>query len=257
VARTLEEQRCTIASLVPSQLTALLEDPAWRPPSHLRAVLLGGAPASPALLEAAAARAVPFMVTYGMTEALGQVATADASRAGDPTARPRALPGVEIEGGTADSPARLRVRAAMLATCYVGAVGAREAIAPELVTGDLGHVDPDGTIRVVGRADDVIISGGAKVHPSTIEAVVAAGPGVRAACAFGVTDSRWGNVVGLAIATDPSFDAAASFARWHASLPPHARPRELAIADALPLLPTGKPDRRAAANLPRTAVTYG
>ncbi|MBX3156621.1 MAG: AMP-binding protein [Deltaproteobacteria bacterium] len=300
--RALAEQRCTIASLVPSQLAALLEDPAWHPPPHLRAVLLGGAAAPPALLAAAAARGVPFLVTYGMTEALGQIATADPARAGDPTALPRLLSGVEVQGGTADAPARLRVRGPMLATCYVtpapqviaaarhvdhdaiapdlGHVAdaghvehdaiapdlghvddaghvEHDKIAPELTTGDLGHVDGDNHVHVAGRADDVIVSGGAKIHPAAIEAVVTTSPGVRAACAFAVADPRWGHVVGLAIAADPlSFDPPTAFAHWHAALPAHARPRELAVAPALPLSPTGKPDRRAAAQLPRTPVRY-
>ncbi|MCW5809034.1 MAG: hypothetical protein KIT31_42165, partial [Deltaproteobacteria bacterium] len=281
---------------------------------------------------------VPFLVPYGMTEALGQIATADPARAGDPTALPRLLSGVEVQGGTADAPARLRVRGPMLATCYVtpapqaiaaarhvehdaiapelghvdaaghveheaiapelghvdaaghvehdaiapelghvddagrvehdaiapelGHVDAdghveHEAIAPELTTGDLGHVDGDHHVHVAGRADDVIVSGGAKIHPAAIEAVVTTSPGVRAACAFAVADPRWGHVVGLAIAADPlSFDPPTAFAHWHAALPAHARPRELAVAPALPLSPTGKPDRRAAAQLPRTPVRY-
>ena len=58
-------ERCTLASLVPTQLAALLDDPAWRPGAELRAVLLGGAAAPPALLERAAERGVPFLTTYG------------------------------------------------------------------------------------------------------------------------------------------------------------------------------------------------
>jgi O-succinylbenzoic acid--CoA ligase len=242
---------CSLASLVPAQLAALLDDPAWRPPPRLRALLLGGAAASPVLLAAAAARGVPFLTTYGMTESLGQLATMAPTRAGDPSAPLIALPGVSIEAGTRSAPAPIRVRGPMLAPQYLDGA----PIAPELATSDLGFVEDD-ALYVVGRADDVIVTGGAKVHPLEVEAVLAATPGVRAACAFGVPDERWGQIVGAAIAADPDFDLAAAAARWHAALPPPARPRRLAIAAQLPLAPTGKPDRRAAARLPHAPVRY-
>lgn len=243
-------ERCTLASLVPTQLADLLADPGWRPPGRLRAVLLGGAAAGPALLARAAARGVPFLASYGMTESFGQLATAPLARAGDPAAPLVALPGVELAGGTREAPAALRVRAPMLATRYLDG----EPIAPELVTRDLGFVER-GAVVVVGRADDVIVSGGENVHPATVEAVLAGSPGVRAAIVFPVPDERWGQLVGAAIAADHA-PAAAVLAAWHAALPAHARPRELAVVAALPLTATGKPDRRAAARLPRVPVRY-
>ena len=249
VARLLE--RCTLASLVPTQLAALLDDPAWRPPAGLRAVLLGGAAAPPALLERAAARGVPFLTTYGMTESLGQLATAPPERAGDPAAPLVPLPGVDLEAGTADDPAPIVVRAPMLATCYLDG----PPIAPAFTTADLGSVTA-GALHVAGRSDDVIITGGENVHPSAIEAVLAATPGVAAACAFGVADERWGQVVAAALVVDPDFDPPAAATRWHALLPAHARPRRLALCPSLPLRPSGKVDRRAAAALPTAPVDY-
>jgi O-succinylbenzoic acid--CoA ligase len=203
------------------------------------------------LIAAAAARGVPFLATYGMTETLGQVATMPPDRAGDPSAPLVALPGVSLAAGTPAAPAPIRVRAPMLAPCYLDGA----PIAPELVTADLGFL-AGGALHVVGRADDVIVTGGAKVHPLEIEAVLAATPGVRAALVFAVPDERWGHIVGAAIATAPDFDLAAAAARWHAVLPPPARPRRIALAAALPLSPTGKPDRRAAARLPHAPLRY-
>jgi O-succinylbenzoic acid--CoA ligase len=243
--------RCTLASLVPTQLAALLDDPAWRPPAALRAVLLGGAAAPPALLERAADRGVPFLTTYGMTESLGQLATAPLGHAGDPRAPLVPLDGVALEAGTALAPAPIVVRGPMLATRYLDGA----PIAPAFTTADLGSLD-GGALRVAGRSDDVIITGGENVHPQAIEVVLAATPGVRAACAFGVRDERWGQVVGAALVVDPAFDLAAAAAHWHAALPAHARPRRLALCPALPVLPSGKIDRRAAAALPSTAVDY-
>lgn len=243
-------ERCTLASLVPTQLADLLADPAWRPSPKLRAVLLGGAAASPALLARAAARGVPFLTTYGMTESFGQLATAALDRAGDPEAPLVPLAGVELIAGTRQAPAPIRVRAPMLATRYLDGA----PIAPELVTRDLGYLE-HGALVVVGRADDVIITGGENVHPATVEAVLAATPGVRAAIAFAVPDERWGQIVGAAVVTESELDAAA-VATWHAALPAHARPRELAVVRELPLLATGKLDRRAASQLPRSPIRY-
>jgi O-succinylbenzoic acid--CoA ligase len=244
-------ERCTLASLVPTQLAALLDDPAWRPPPRLRAVLLGGAAAPLPLLERAAARGVPFLTTYGMTESLGQLATAPPDRAGDPHAPLAPLPGVVFEAGTAAAPAPVAVRGPMLATSYLDGA----PIAPVFTTADLGYL-AGGALHVAGRSDDVIITGGENVHPSTVEAVLAATPGVRAACVFGVRDERWGQLVAAAVVVDPAFDPATAAARWRAALPGHARPRRLAICPALPQLPSGKVDRRAAAALPTSAVDY-
>lgn len=238
--------RCTLASLVPTQLVQLLADPAWRSPPGLRAVLLGGAAAPPALLAEAAARGMPVLVTYGMTETFGQVATAAA-----PGAPLAVLPGVTLSAGTREAPARITVAGAMLATSYLDGA----PIAPAFLTADLGFVEGD-TLHVVGRVDDMIITGAENVHPRQVEDVLAASPGVRAACAFGVPDAQWGQIVGAAIAVDGPFDLDTAAAAWHERLPPHARPRRIAIVTALPLLPGGKVDRRAAAALPGLPVRY-
>jgi O-succinylbenzoic acid--CoA ligase len=239
-------ERVTLASLVPTQLASLLEDPVWRPPPALRAVLLGGAGAPRALLETAAARGVPFLTTYGMTETFGQIATAPLARAGDPDALPVLLPSVYLDG---TSP--IRVRAPMLATCYLDGT----PIAPAFTTADLGEFD-GAALRVLGRADDMIITGGRNVHPAEVEAVLAATPGVRAACVFGVPDERWGQTVAAAIEVDAVFALDAAVAHWQRELASHARPRRLAICDAIPQLPSGKHDRRAAAALASAPVAY-
>jgi O-succinylbenzoic acid--CoA ligase len=233
--------RATLVSLVPAQLAALLDRDASLP-----TVLLGGAAASPALLARAAARGIAVHVTYGLTESFGQIATARAP--GEP---PRPLPGVELAAGTRDAPAPIRIRAPMLAARYLDGA----PIAPELATADLGFVE-DGALHVVGRADDVIVTGGENVHPAAIEAVLAATPGVRAACVFGVPDARWGELVAAALVIDGAFDRTAALARWHAALPAHARPRRLARVAALPVLASGKIDRRAAAAFVAEPLEY-
>jgi O-succinylbenzoic acid--CoA ligase len=231
--------RATLMSLVPTQLAALAHSP---PPPALRAVILGGAAAAPALVAEAVARGSPILPSYGLTETFGQIATARV-----PGGLPVALPGVEIVARET-----LCVRGPMLATGYVGG----GAIAPELVTADLGSVDADGTVHVTGRRDDVIVTGGEKVQPLDVEAVVCATRGVTAACAFGVPDDRYGAVVGVAIAIDHQFAIADARTRWRAALANHARPRRIAVVAELPLLASGKLDRRTIAMLPTEPVVY-
>ncbi len=239
VARLAADHRVTLASLVPTQLDALLASPSWPPPT-LRAVLLGGAAAAPALLDRAAARGVPVRRTYGLTETWGQVATAPAAGAA-----PRALSGVTLRAGTAEAPAPIVIDAPWALTGWLGEPP-RPPGAP-VVTTDLGWLDGDGGVHVVGRADDVIITGGENVHPAQVEAALAGAPGVAAACAVGVPDPRWGQVVAAAIVAAPGLDRAALAAWIDARLPSHHRPRRLVVVDALPLGPTGKVDRRAVA----------
>jgi O-succinylbenzoic acid--CoA ligase len=139
----------------------------------------------------------------------------------------------------------------MLATAYLDG----ETIAPLLVTSDVGTLIGD-TLHVHGRRDDVIITGGENVHPLAVEAVLAATPGVRAACVFGVPDARWGQLVAAAIVAD-DLDLDVARAHWHAQLPPFARPRRLARVAELPHTLSGKVDRPAAAALPTVAIEYG
>ncbi|HEX4455825.1 MAG TPA: AMP-binding protein [Kofleriaceae bacterium] len=232
-------RRATLLSLVPTQLAALAGAP---PPPALRAVIVGGAAASPKLVADAISRAWPILPSYGLTETFGQIATARV-----PGGLPVVLPGVEIIARET-----LCVRGPMLATGYLGGA----AIAPELVTADLGSVDPDGTVHVTGRRDDVIVTGGEKVQPLDVEAALCATPGVLGACAFAVADERWGAVVGAAIAVDHNFALTDAHARWHTALANHARPRRLAIVAQLPLLASGKLDRLAIAALPTEPVVY-
>lgn len=232
VRALLADSRVTLASLVPTQLVTLLDDPAWRPPPDLRAVLLGGAAAPPTLIDRALARGVPVHQTYGLTETFGQVATA--CEPGGPLVP---LDGVELAG----SP--LRIRGAMLASRYLDGA----PISPEFTTADLAECGA--TLRILGRADDLIITGGENVHPAEVEAVLAAIRGVRTACVFGISDARWGQIVAAALAITDEFDRVGAAARWHEMLPAYARPRRLAVLPELPELPNGKLDRRAIAAL--------
>ncbi|HYH44540.1 MAG TPA: AMP-binding protein, partial [Thermoanaerobaculia bacterium] len=147
LVRAIEESEITLLSLVPALLERLLAPPiSWSPPRHLRAVLLGGAATSSALLRKAAERGVPVLTTYGLTETAAQAATRPYPERGLPPAldSPLApsgvpLPGVEIRivDGT------IEVRGPSLFSGYVGDSG---EIEPEtwFRTQDRGYLDANG-----------------------------------------------------------------------------------------------------------------
>lgn len=221
VARSSE---ATITSLVPTMLHRLLEHGFER--GALRAVLLGGAPASPELLMRA--RKLPILTTYGLTEACSQV-TLD----GAP------LPRVEVrtEGG------RIQIRGPTLFSGYLGERPRDPA--GWFDTGDLGTLD-GGRLAVHGRADDMILSGGENVHPAEVEAILAECPLVSAACVFGVPDPEWGEVVAAALVPDgPTRSEDELWAFVVDRLAGHKRPRRICWTDALVENRAGKIDRRA------------
>ena len=188
------------ASLVPTMLSRVLEEHPGPFPG-VRAVLVGGGPADPALLSRARRAGLPVLATYGMTETTSQVATEAPTEAGTrPGSAGRPLEGFEVravdEGGRALPPGeagRLEVRGPALSPGYLGETEREPG--EWLRTGDLGFLDGDGYLFVLGRADEVIITGGEKVHPAAVEAVLREHPLVADARVFGEEDPEWGQLV--------------------------------------------------------------
>lgn len=129
-------------------------------------------------------------------------------------------------------------------------------------TGDLGELGTDGRLRIRGRADDVIISGGVKVALGEVERAVRALAGFGEAVVVATDDAEWGQRPAVVVASEAasppagSDGAAGAIARLAAmtdaaGLPPAARPTRLVVLDALPRLDSGKPDRRAIEGLVR------
>ena len=228
----------TLVSLVAAMLQRVLEARGGRPfPPHLRAILLGGGPAPRALLDACAAAGVPLAPTYGMTEAASQLATAAPGEAGgDGAAWP--LPGVELRLASG----AIEVRGPMISRGATGGDG-------WLRTRDLGALDAAGRLQILGRADDLIISGGENVHPREVERVLEAHPAVAEACAFALPDADWGEVVAaqvrLAAGGAADLDALRRHAR--AALAGFKQPRRLEIVADFPRSAAGKILRRAVA----------
>ncbi|MEE8374698.1 MAG: AMP-binding protein [Acidimicrobiia bacterium] len=113
-------------------------------------------------------------------------------------------------------------------------------------TGDLGRVDDDGDYWIVGRVDDMIISGAENIHPLEVEDVLARAPGVREVAVFGFPDERFGQRVVAAVVTDPGVEADQldAFCLQSDDLARYKRPREYRFVDDLPRSPSGKILRR-------------
>lgn len=271
-------------SLVPTQVHKLLEAAEANPAlgseiydalGQFTGILLGGAPASTSLLTAACELGLNVVTTYGSAETAGGCVYSGV-----------ALPGVRLrvipeDAGLADSPVVAGAEAAgriwlggeHLASGYMG---------DSARTASHFFVDADGyrwyrtddygsltssapnapedegapMLNVVGRSDDVIITGGVKVSARAVAAVLESHPAVREAAVMGIPDARWGSAVAAAItlrgasgaqsAPDTS-EATCDMLREFCTdkLGAAGAPKFLRILADFPTASTGKPDRRA------------
>lgn len=229
----------TFASVVPTMLHRILEiDPG--PYDGVRAVLVGGGPIPDGLLERASEAGLPVLPSYGMTETCGQVATL---RPGSPVERKaHPLPGVELR---IEEDHRIAVRGPMVSGGYLGEPDRDPG--SWFVTGDLGELDADGALRVLGRADRVIVSGGDNIDPEVIEASLTAIAGVEAALVFGVPSAEWGMEVACLYVGD--LEPAVIESRLRERLGGIMIPKRWQRVGAIPKTDEGKPDRGRATRL--------
>lgn len=282
-------------SLVPTQLRRALDDEQLRGAlARLDAVLIGGAAADAQLLEQAKAAGIKVVTTYGMSETCGGCVydgqplpgvSMDVDQAtgaiwlsgpmlatgylGDEertrrcfVSRPQAGEGTSGVGGTA-SAAESTEAGATRPGAEAGAggpgagsdAGTGEPARRWFITSDRGHI-VDGRLQVLGRLDDVIISGGIKVEPGPIEALLALNPLVSECAVVGLPDLQWGQVVTAVVvpASMPGLgrvDEGAILAQIRVYLEQKLSgaqcPKQVLLADALPYKGIGKVDRRALA----------
>ena len=180
-------------------------------PGRLRAVLVGGAATPLALAERAIARQIPILLTYGLSETCSQVASQGRGRLTDPdrardVGRPLASTDVRVKDQ------RLEVRGSTLFSGYLApdSVGRVLAGGPGpsgwFRTSDMGRLDDVGRLVVLGRADDVIVSGGENVLPFTVEESIRACSGVLDVCVVGLPDQEWGEVVAAVCVVSPGVE---------------------------------------------------
>ena len=225
-------------ALVPAQLATLLEDPAAVEALRgFRAVLIGGQAAPPALRKRASDAGVRIVRSYGSSETSGGCVY-DGSPIGQTTVRivdgEVWLHGPTLAIGYLDD-------AELTARRFRDLDGLRW-----FATGDAGEWDGE-LLRVTGRLDDVLISGGVKVSPAAVERVLHDQPGFEDAVVVAADDARWGQIP-VAFTTGTG-DAPAAIEAVGDRLGAPARPGRVIRLDSLPLLPSGKVDRLALSRL--------
>ncbi len=240
-------------SLVPTQLYRALASPqAVAALRDLDAVLVGGAATGDGLLQRARDAGVPVVTTYGMSETCGGCVYDD-----------RPLDGVRV-GLQPDG--RVLLAGPVLARGYLGRPDLDEQAFVRrdgvrwLRTGDVGEITsgPEGTrLRVLGRIDDVVVTGGVNVLPAAVERVIGALDGVDQVCVVDLPDPEWGRAIVALVVPSPGsrvpVDARVR-AEVAAALGRAAAPRRVLLVDALPLRGPGKPDRQAARRLAAAAL---
>nr|WP_109790003.1 o-succinylbenzoate--CoA ligase [Mycolicibacterium conceptionense] len=225
------------ASLVAVQLDKALQDPAAAEAlADLDAVLIGGGPMPAGVAERAEAAQVNVVRTYGMSETAGGCVYDGV-----------ALDGVSIRIDNS----RILLGGATVAKGYRNPVSPDPFAEPGWFrTDDLGTVDDSGVLRVLGRVDDAVSTGGLTVLPQLVESALAGHPAIADCAVFGVPDERLGQRVVAALVLAPGAPAPdVAELRTHVAqtLDATAAPREVHVVDELPRRGIGKLDRRALA----------
>ncbi len=225
-------------SLVPVQLARVLDDDrAAQALARFDAVLVGGQATPAPLRERARAAGVRIVTTYGASETSGGCVY-------------DGVPLGTVRAETLDG--ELWLHGPMLAEGYLGDDARTTATFVErdglrwYRTGDAAEV-VDGVVRVTGRLDDVVISGGEKVRLGAVERLVRELPGQDQAVVTRRASGEWGEVP--VVVTPVPVDLAVLREHVGAALGRAARPADVLVVDALPMLASGKPDRRAVQSL--------
>lgn len=230
-----------VLSLVPTQLERLLRDPAaveWL--RGFRIVFLGGAPAWPDLLDRAAAAQVPLSLSYGMTETAAMVTAL----------RPEEFARGDRSAGAVMPHARVELGEEGV-ICISGRSVFR-GYYPDwrherkmFETADLGRFDAARHLQVLGRRDAAIITGGEKVQPLEVEAVLKGATGCAQVAVVGVPDAEWGERVVAVFAADEGFDVTRAREAAQRELSPAQRPKDYVALATWPLSEAGKLNRAA------------
>lgn len=261
VLDVVERTRMPVIGGVAPQVTLMLRDPTFdqRDLTAVQALIIGGAPSSPALVTEARARFdAAYSIRYSSTES-GGVGTGTAFDAPDAEAlhtvgRPRPGMGIAIRDadgrdvGTGEVGEVCIRSGAVMAGYWGDLIATAEAIRDGwLHTGDLGVLDDTGCLTLAGRSKEMYIRGGYNVYPMEVEAVLGEHPAVREVAIVPRSDDVMGEV-GVAVvvpmdpASPPSIDDLRAFATDR--LAGYKLPEAIALADSLPLTAGHKLDRK-------------
>jgi o-succinylbenzoate---CoA ligase len=231
-------------SMVPTMLQRVLHHGVV--PTTPVSVLVGGGPVAPSLVEEGAGQGLVVLPTYGMSETTSQAVTATDVRAWITTLAGQPLPGVTVEvlddhgACSAVGTGRLVISGPTVA---IGTLDGQR-FGGRYVSNDIGVIDDRGAVRVLGRADDVVITGGENVHPLEVEEALRS-CGATGAVVWGVDDEEWGRSLVGAVTVGEGDDVDSIMEKMRGSVAPHRVPKRLWLVEEFPLLGNEKVDRRA------------
>ncbi|QIR41537.1 2-succinylbenzoate--CoA ligase [Tolypothrix sp. PCC 7910] len=188
-------------SLVPTQLQRILQNPTltkWI--SQFQTVMLGGAPAWDELLEKARFHRIRLAPTYGMTETASQIATLKPDdflngKVNSGQILPHAQINICNQKGeilNCNQPGNITIQAQSLALGYYPELWDQQ---DNFSVDDVGFLDTQGYLNILGRNSDKIISGGENIYPAEVESTIRATKMVDDICVIGVSDNHWGQVL--------------------------------------------------------------
>ena len=239
----------THLSVVPTMLHRVVAAGIAAPPC-VRVMLVGGAAASGALIGKARQLGWPALRTYGATECSAQafterldVLTQDDARSPDENVG-APLPGVEFR---IDAREHLWLRGPTVATrTYPSEPALPRDTHGWLDTGDFARATDEGSVAILARRTELILSGGENVYPAMVEAALAAHEGVAGVVVVGVDDPEWGQRVVACVVWSGGEDVVGLRACADAKLARYEQPAAYLTIDTIPLTPGMKPDRAAA-----------
>lgn len=234
-------------SLVPTQLQRLLQQSdswaTWL--SQFQAVLLGGAPAWPQLLNHARQMRIPLALTYGMTETAAQVAALPPKQfltgaTGAPVMPHAAITICDSQGRPQPTSTigHIRIQAPSLCQGYWPLQAPQQGNG--FLSDDLGYLDDQGYLHVVGRASSKIISGGENVFPQEVEANIRATGMVKDVCVLGLPDKDWGQVVTAIVALQAKFPLPSLLEALKPAISRYKQPKHWIVISAIPRSSQGK-----------------
>ncbi|MDC3412404.1 o-succinylbenzoate--CoA ligase [Aquibacillus sp. 3ASR75-11] len=243
--KAITEKGVTIVSVVSITLNKLMDqigDTGY--PNTFRGMLLGGGPASKALLDRAKDYSIPVFQSYGMTETSSQIVTLSPKHATEKlgSAGKPLLP-AQLKIVKDGIPARqevigeILVKGPMVTKGYFNKEKANQKLFQDgwLVTGDLGYLDKDGFLYVIDRRKDLIVSGGENIYPAEIEGVLANLKEIKEAAVVGQTDKKWGQTPIAFVVRDGSGISKEEIISYcQGQIAKYKVPKEIYFVDALP-----------------------
>jgi malonyl-CoA/methylmalonyl-CoA synthetase len=246
-AEAIDRDRATLFFGVPTMYHRLASDGRLTALRRLRLCVSGSAPLAPELYERIhAASGQRVLERYGMTETVITVSNPyEGSRKPGTVGLP--LPNVELRlAGSATGAGEIQLRGPSVFLGYHGDAAATAEVFTSdgwFRTGDLGELDEDGYLRIVGRSRELIISGGYNVYPREVEELLLSHPSVQEAAVVGHPSEEWGEAVVAYIVCAGAPDAQALLDYAAQRLAFYKRPREIRFVAELPRNALGKVQR--------------